>query len=69
MKKARGTILKLIKVLDEIQTLSGQAKGAYQDDRDPMRFDHVVEPLDRIFELCMEARSLYEPTDLATKGK
>ena len=63
MKKATGTNLKLIKALDEIQTLSGRALGAFHNDRDPMRADHVCQPLERIFNLCVETRSLYEPTD------
>jgi len=61
--KATGSNLRLIKTLDEIQTLSGRAKNAFLNDRDPMRGKHVIEPLEKIFELCVEARSLYEPTD------
>lgn len=63
MKKATGINLKLVKALDEIQTLAGRSKGAFLNDRDAMRADHVLQPLDRIFEICVNARSLYEPTD------
>ena len=63
MGKAVGVNLKLIKVLDEIQNLSGRALGAFHNDRDPMRAEHVCQPLERIFELCIEARGLYDPTD------
>ncbi len=60
---AKGVNLKLVKALDEIQTLSGRAKNAFLNDRDPMRADHVILPLEKIFELCIKARSLYCPTD------
>ncbi len=60
---AKGTNLKLVKALGEIQTLSGRALGAFRNDRDPMRAEHVCQPLERIFELCVNARSLYRPND------
>lgn len=63
LQYARGTNLKLVKALDEIQTLAGRAKSAFLNDRDSMRADHVIDPLDRIFEICVNARSLYKPND------
>jgi len=63
MKKATNVNLKLVKALDEIQTLAGRARGAFMNDRDPMRADHIIQPLERIFEICVNTRSLYEPTD------
>ena len=63
MRKAIGVNRKLVKVLGEIQKLSGRALGAYRDDRDPMRAEHVCLPLERIFALCVAARSLYAPDD------
>ena len=63
MNKAVGVNLKLVKALDKIQTLSGRAKAAFLNDRDPMRADHVIAPLEEIFEICIKARSFYKPTD------
>ena len=54
--------VKLIKTLEQIQDLSGKAKGAFWNDRDPMRAEHVVEPLEKIFDLCVQARSSEKPT-------
>lgn len=60
---AKGVNLKLVKALDEIQTLAGRSKNAFLNDRDTMRADHVLNPLERIFEICVNARSLYRPND------
>jgi len=61
MEKATGNTRKLLKVLGEIQGLACGAKGAYQNDRDPNRYEHVVEPLNQIFNLCVRERGKYEP--------
>lgn len=61
MKKATGDVKRLLIVLGDIQTLAGRAKSAYQNDRDICRADHVVPPLEEIFNKCVEERGRFEP--------
>lgn len=49
------------KAIGELQTLIGQAKHAYLNDRDPERHAHVLEPLDRAFDICVQVRSRWKP--------
>lgn len=47
----------LVKGIGKLQDLIGRAKSAYQNDRDPYRSDHVVDPLEEAFDLCVVLRS------------
>jgi len=60
MKRAIGETRALLKVLGEIQTLAGMAANAFRNDRDPMRAEHVLDPLSRIFELCLRERDKFD---------
>lgn len=51
----------LLKVITRIQDLAGKAKGAYQDDRAVERWSKVIEPLEEIFNLCVNARRMDPP--------
>lgn len=54
--ESKKKINELYKTLGQLQTLVGNAKSAYQNDRDPDRYIHVVEPLEKAFDLCINAR-------------
>lgn len=63
--KARGRTKIIIDKVTEIQILTGEVKSAYQNDGGWNRVDRAgsIEPkLDRIFELCIEIREMYDPT-------
>jgi hypothetical protein len=60
VEKATGDVRKLLRVLEEIQILAGEAKAAYENDRDSERYYHVVEPLEKIFGLCVEERGRFD---------
>ncbi|WP_312922013.1 hypothetical protein [Stutzerimonas nitrititolerans] len=59
-KPSRG---ELLKVVTELQSLVGEAIAAHADDRNPNAFEQVQRPLEKAFELCVEARSFDPPTD------
>ena len=62
-KIPRGNSRKLILCLGDIQFLIGSARGAAMNDRDTNRMTHVLEALDKAFQLCLDARGLYSPID------
>ena len=51
----KKTRQELVVVIRRLQFLVGTAKGAYQNDRDPHRAEHVVRPLEEAFNLCVAA--------------
>lgn len=53
----------LLKVVSELQDLIGEAVAAHANDRDPDAFVKVQTPLEKAFELCIQARSFDPPTD------
>lgn len=64
----RPTRGELLRVVGELQTLVGMAKGAYENDRDPNREHSVRSPLDRAFELCIEALHYDPPRPRSRRG-
>lgn len=52
-KPSRKTLLR---VIGELQTLVGEAKGGYMNDRGKDRWEAVVKPLEKAFDLCLQAR-------------
>ncbi len=48
---------KLKKDLSDIQGLIGEARGAFMNDRDPMRADKVLGALEKAFELILRVRT------------
>ena len=61
--KARGNTRKLLIALGQVQDAVGQARTVARNDRDPDQLAHLLEALERASNLCVEARSLYDPTD------
>ena len=51
----------LVAVIQELQGLIGQAKGAALNDRDPNRMDNIQNPLGRAFDMCVDALSFDPP--------
>lgn len=51
----------LLDVIAHLQGLVGNAKGAAQNDRSPNRMAELISPLDRCFDLCVEALSFDPP--------
>lgn len=51
----------VLKDLGKLQTLVGLAKGAYMNDLDPNRWEHVTVPLDEAFDICVRLRSKLDP--------
>jgi hypothetical protein len=47
------------KLLARLQYLVGAAKNAYEDDRNPMRYEKVVRPLEEAFDICLKLREQY----------
>ena len=45
----------------QIQNLIGMANGNYQNDRNPSRFESVVNPLNEAFKICLELTAKYPP--------
>lgn len=58
---ARGNVRKLIIVLGTIQDKVGAAKGLHDDDRSLGAFERAQKLLEEAFDLCVEARSMYDP--------
>jgi hypothetical protein len=50
-----------VAVIQELQGLIGQAKGAALNDRDPNRMDNIQNPLGRAFDMCVDALSFDPP--------
>jgi len=50
----------LIRVIQELQDLLGQARGAALDDRNINRMRDLLRPLDQGFDLCVESLQ-YDP--------
>ncbi len=61
MKIARGNTRKIVKLVGEIQTLVGSAKGTVLNDRNPNMMDDLLPMLDRAFGLCLDVTGMYEP--------
>lgn len=51
----------LLDVIVHLQSLIGRAKSAALNDRSPNRIVEVVSPLDRGFDLCVEATAFDPP--------
>jgi hypothetical protein len=45
----------LLRVIGELQQLTGEARSVYSNDRDPSRADKLDPLLARAFDLCVEA--------------
>lgn len=63
--KARGSTKKILEKVTEIQHLIGLAQQAYDNDGGRNRVDRAegVKPnLSKAFDLCIEIRSMYDPT-------
>ena len=56
----KPTRRELLKVLAELQGLIGEAMGAHDNDRDPDAQLKVRRPLEKGFDLCIQAQS-YDP--------
>lgn len=63
--KARGNVRKLLVIVGEIQNKVGEATGVARNDRDPEQLDKLCKLLDDAFNLCLDARSRYDPIDTA----
>lgn len=63
MKIAKGEVRRLLKALEKIQGLAGNAKNGYLDDRNPDRYSKVVPPLNEIFAICLRERGRFDPLD------
>lgn len=61
MKIAKGNTRKIVKLVGEIQTLVGIAKGTAMNDRNPNLMDDLLPALDKAFDLCLEITGMYEP--------
>ena len=55
MFNKRPTRTELLDVISELQSIVGNAKNAFHNDRAPDRAGGVVLPLERGFELCVNA--------------
>jgi hypothetical protein len=51
----------LLDVIAHLQDLIGRAKGAAHNDRSPNRMAEIVSPLERGFDLCVDATSFDPP--------
>jgi hypothetical protein len=54
----------LLRTVNSLQGLIGQAMGAYQNDRAPDRAEQVMTPLTEAHELCVSALSPDPPLDV-----
>ena len=61
--RARGKIRKLLISLGEIQNLAGEAKGVYLDDRAQDRAGRLIPLLEKIFAICLDELSEYDPIE------
>lgn len=57
----KPTRAQLLDVIGELQSLVGNAKNAFHNDRVPNRVDGVVLPLEQAFELCVASLSFDPP--------
>ena len=57
----RPSRAQLLRVIEELQGLVGEALAAYRNDRDLSRSKHVIAPLERAHAMCIEARSADPP--------
>lgn len=53
----------LLKVIAELQGLIGEAIGAHDNDRDPDAQMKVRRPLEKGFNLCIQAQSFDPPSE------
>lgn len=51
----------LLDVVAHLQGLIGRAKSAAVNDRSPNRMAEIISPLDRAFDLCIEATAFDPP--------
>lgn len=63
MTVPRGKTRELIKALNKIQDRIGEAMGHAHNDRDSAQLDKLDKALREAFDLCVEARGLYDPID------
>lgn len=61
MYNKRPSRTELLDVISELQSIVGNAKNAFHNDRAPDRSNQVVEPLERGFELCVNALAFDPP--------
>lgn len=61
MKIAKGNTRKIVKLVGDIQTLIGSARGSVLNDRNPYAIDDTIKNLEKAFELCLEITGMYEP--------
>jgi hypothetical protein len=61
--KARGRTKIILKKLGKIQDLVGKAQGLHLNDQDLNGFAKAQAMLKEAFELCLEARGLYDPIE------
>jgi len=63
MTVARGGTKKLLRGVDTLQGLIGDAIGYHYNNRDPNGFEKAQQCLERAHELCIQLRSMYEPLE------
>jgi hypothetical protein len=61
--KRKPTRRDLLKVVAELQGLIGEAMGAHDNDRDPDAQLKVRQPLEKGFDLCIQAQSYDPPSE------
>lgn len=59
---ARGNTRIILKKVEKIQMLVGEAKSKHDDDRNSFGHSDAQKLLEEAFELCLEIRNMYEPT-------
>ena len=60
--KARGKPKQLLDALSKVQGKIGLARGLHANDRDPAGFECAQNLLEEAFNICVEARGLYDPS-------
>lgn len=59
--KATGNTKIIIKTVNEIQNLIGEARGLHYDDKDPHAFLLAQKKLQEAFDLCVKITGMYDP--------
>ncbi|WP_103108584.1 hypothetical protein [Brevibacillus reuszeri] len=59
--KPRGKTREIIKLVDEIQTLVGNAKSLHDDDQNRDGHAMAQQQLEKAFEKCIQIRGMYDP--------
>lgn len=67
MKKARGEVRRLLIVINELQSMIGNAQEYHGNDRDRNGFEKGQKILRKAFDLCVNTTGDYEPIVIKKK--